>query len=852
MKANVLLFIFALVVFFIAAGPAAAEIIEVSDGQEFRDAVNTTNSNTDPENEIILLNDINLTDDLFTEDEFKAAENPSSAAKNAVGLNYSKSGTLAIKSDSSAVRKINSSLTVPDYYLYLNISGNDISLSSENVLFDGVGINIEKIAQDPQIKNIQIKDIQIVNCNRSGFYADSCDNLSLENVSVTNCKSGTGGGLFIWYTNVTIQDCNISDNTATVSAGGIRMLESNVKICGDTNICNNTVSGIASIPRGGGIYAERTNLKIYGNTNLSDNTVSGDENAVNALGGGIFFAMYVLEGTVPDLEIYENTLISNNTAVQGGGIFLNYNTSDPSHVFNISGDAVILNNSAEITVPMYDSGTGGYVSARGGGIYSLAPVNISGNAVIQNNKAIDTSSNHMNTLGGGLYTQGTTILSNEVQVIDNEADSGGGICSLLKSLTLKDKVLISGNKAQKSGGGINFQGDVLVLQNNATVAQNEAGGSGGGVYLLSDAEISDFVEISDNIAHSTGGGGGGIFMSASQTNISGNVLIRGNTAPNGGGIFAQNKSVISFSNNTTFEKNNATNESGLGGALLMMDGTTADVSGAGGQAVSFSQNTASDSGGAVYIDIDARDITPEELAHYGDFQKKTDESDLVFRENSASAGYRWDLSDSDPSNLSDAMKYIQTLPAMENTTFTEPFTNAYNNFDIYFSDGEKILSVTVPVNYFADSLDSSVIETEDFKSYEGAEIIEDDIISQFGDKDWINWYQPSGYKAGQLNETLPLTVKTDTVLNVLYVKDSGENPGNGSSGGGSGGGTGSATVVNPDDSGIGTPPSNQVPSQNTSPGEPNASNKPIIIVLLFMTAIACYAYVEKAESEKEM
>ncbi|WNY29198.1 hypothetical protein MmiEs2_14220 [Methanimicrococcus stummii] len=783
-KTRIIILISIFAVFFMAAGTAAAETIEVSDGQELRNAINVTNSNDDTENTIVLLNDIDLTDDLFTADEFKAAVNPSSLAGTALGLNYSKPGTLIFKSDSSAVRKINSSLAVSDYYLFLNVSGSDITLSSENVLFDGVGINLENVSQNPQMKNLQVKDIQIINCNNSGFYIDHCTNLTLENVSITNCRDGVGGGLNIWYSNLTIRDCNISNNAAIgsgssdprpgptagePSGGGIHLLESVVDICGDTIISGNTIDGYDGNPSGAGIDSHRSYLKIYENTKITNNTITYGGKAQGSAGGGIFSDFFQSEGTIPGLEIFDSVEISGNNAVMGGGIFVNHNATEPIYVFDIFGDVNISNNTAEIVTPIYISGTTTKKSAGGGGIFTFAPVNISNDVLIQNNKAVDSSSSPIGTVGGGIYSQGSAVLSDDVQILENQASNGAGI-AFFGSFLLKDNVLVAGNTAKSSGAGI-YSGGKLTLQNNTTIAQNSAENSGGGLYLTnSNTKISDDVLISENTAANENIGGGGIYARNSTLDISGDVLILNNVAANGGGIFSQNSSVL-LSENTSFIGNIANESSGFGGGIFMMAGSTVDVSGTGGQTVTFERNMANAGGGAVYINVNFFDLTPEELAQYADFQKKTDESDLIFTGNFAPAGYMWDLNDSDPSNLSDAMKYIQTLPVMENTTFTEPFTNAYNNFDIFFLDGDEILSAVVPVNYFADSLESSVLATEYVFSYEGAEITESDLISELG-ADWLNWYQPPDYEAGQLQEPLPITIDADTVLNVLYLKGS--------------------------------------------------------------------------------
>ncbi|WNY23832.1 hypothetical protein MmiHf6_11540 [Methanimicrococcus hongohii] len=908
---TVFLVLFVLAAVSVFAGTASAETIPVSAGTEFRAAIDQINNNSDADNTILLTTDIEIEDALFTAEDYDAADYGTNLNEKVIGINYSKTGTLTIQSDSSGSYKIHSTCTKPNYYPFLNVSGNNITIVAENVSFDGIGMNLKKIT------DVQINDIRIYNCNNSGMRIDSSENLTLLNVSITECRNDVGGGLHIWYSdNMTIRDCNISNNAAIgvgssdprpgsaapqPLGGGIHILESTVDICGETTICGNIVDGYGGIPNGAGIEADRTYLKIYNEANISNNKVLAAGSATNAVGGGIAMKLAEFENMdrVGGLEIFDSVTISENYAMQGSGIYIT-NEDGENYICNISGYVKIANNTAEATeVLRSNSGS----NANGAGIFTFSFLNLSDNVLISGNKATDISSNPAATSGGGIGAQAPVSISDDVIITKNAAGSGAGMFSF-DAVMLSNNISIDQNHANSRGGGLYLDGysgnksvisGQVMIQNNT--ADEEGGGifgtravqmelsdsvsvsdnaapEGGGIYLRhgSSAAISDNVLIENNTADKRSGFGGGIFvLNHSIADISGNAVIRHNTAKayaggifavlgevhisdnvliseneatDGGGIFVQQGSLVTLSNNTTIEKNYANLDSGFGGGLFLMD-SNAVIFGARDESVTFSQNTAADSGGAVYIYI--LDDSDSELDKYKSFVKATDESNLVFSDNFASVGYLWNSTDQ---SLSKSENYVlNNLPEMKNTTFTKPFTNAYNNYDIVFSTGDPVYPLFVEIQYYTDSVNSSnLVGAEGFNFYSGMALTESLIVSELG-ADWINLYQEDGYKSGALQETLPMTLSGDTVLTVLYVQnESGGNPGGNPDGGN---GTGNATVIDPKPPSPG--PETSVPPGDGGSGSrnPGPEAKPIIVVLLFMVSVACFAYVGKSEYENE-
>ena len=144
-----------------------------------------------------------------------------------------------------------------------------------------------------------------------------------------------------------------------------------------------------------------------------------------------------------------------------------------------------------------------------------------------------------NGTGGGIV-----IMPGDLSVTINNAviqncyshTIGGGISSFSNSLLTINGGIISNNKADNDGGGIAAFGPIII-QNNVTIAENSAAGSGGGILaagLKDEAVIRNNVKILNNTA---GTMGGGIFADGGLM-IYGNVIILGNIAHAGGGIFA--------------------------------------------------------------------------------------------------------------------------------------------------------------------------------------------------------------------------------------------------------------------------------------------------------------------------
>ena len=282
---------------------------------------------------------------------------------------------------------------------------------------------------------------------------------------LTGCESLQGGGIYVDNgTALLMPGTSVNLSAATDAGGGIFARLSSLYVYGD--VSDNTAGD-----NGGGIHVDAsfgTSLAV-----VSGATITGNSSA--AYGGGISH-----EPPYGTLTINGGTVISDNTAVDGGGVAMGDGT------LGISGEATLANNAA---------------SDEGGGLWlhRLSNATLAGTGVGDIYISANTAGGH----GGGLATDTPDVEATFVTFIDNvAAGRGGGV---------------HGNNPLGSS-------ETLSLQNTRFL--RNSGSSGGGLYADGlDVEISsDFAscdtsslakerfcsEFRKNEATATSGAGGGI------------------------------------------------------------------------------------------------------------------------------------------------------------------------------------------------------------------------------------------------------------------------------------------------------------------------------------------------------
>ncbi|QDT96166.1 choice-of-anchor Q domain-containing protein [Gimesia aquarii] len=263
----------------------------------------------------------------------------------------------------------------------------------------------------------------------------------------------------------------------------------------DLTLDSLTITGGTAINGSGG------GIRNIGTVSLLNAIVDGNTADVN--GGGILNGLLDQQGT---LNI-TNSVVSNNGAVDGAGIFNN----DQSQVTII--DSEVKDNTA---------------SNDGGGIFNdlQATIDITRSTISGNTATLD---------GGGIYNNDLASLTlNDSKVNNNTADQGAGLFNEEAASLTVNRTTISGNNALLHGGGI-YNDEGVVMLSDVSILTNTSNSDGGGFYNASagDVTISNSF-FDDNTANRDGGAIANFGVSLS---ITGTIIRDSEALRNGGGLF---------------------------------------------------------------------------------------------------------------------------------------------------------------------------------------------------------------------------------------------------------------------------------------------------------------------------
>jgi hypothetical protein len=170
------------------------------------------------------------------------------------------------------------------------------------------------------------------------------------------------------------------------------------------------------------------------------------------------------------------------------------------------------------------------------------------------------------TLAGTTELNGFTIKDGyahgtDPQIIVNgegaPENMGGGIF-INHSSPILANLTITGSSASWAGGGIYFANQSLPALNHLIITGNNAINYGGGIFIDQSTQCAlTNSTISSNISQIYGGG---IYSNAGYAFT--NVIISGNNAPNGGGIYSRNTSRLIYSSLTNVVMSGNTSTSG--------------------------------------------------------------------------------------------------------------------------------------------------------------------------------------------------------------------------------------------------------------------------------------------------
>jgi len=154
------------------------------------------------------------------------------------------------------------------------------------------------------------------------------------NETYTEDGHGYGGGIMNWGSDVTLDGCTISNNTASYLGGGIQNQST-------MTLVSSTLSGNTALYGAGISSIHEITIK---NSTIADNTA---KDAADSAGGGILY-----QGTMT----IANSTIAENAAVQGGGIYNNATT-----IAEMANSIVADNTSSDSSSPdIYGTITANY------------------------------------------------------------------------------------------------------------------------------------------------------------------------------------------------------------------------------------------------------------------------------------------------------------------------------------------------------------------------------------------------------------------------------------------------------------------------------------------------------------
>lgn len=424
--------------------------------------------------------------------------------------------------------------------------------------------------------------------------------------------TGRGGGVYVTGGTATIEGGTICQNSAQVRGGGLYVTSEGERK-GTVTVNNGSISrniaGFASdgitlydnVGRGGGVYLED------GLFTMTGGDISG--NTANYRGGGIFLTKKptLTQGTISgntarnsggglcingdELELTSADMqIYGNTAQKGGGVAV------------LNGDFILKGGAVGVEsgkANHAEKGGGVYVEAENtGGTTAADAGNTGDTTVIAASVTVNSGNIWYNsaTEGGGIYLakgEGTFTLNGEnASINNNTADNGGGI--YLYKAPLLNQGMIAENTATINGGGMYISDCLVTLkpEKDVIITQNGAK-NGAGIYIHGSSGSSESSGSTVGVVDSV--------SSASPTNkvgllvasgSTGTVHFTNNTATESGGAVCVDTGRFQLeSNNITVTGNRAAN----GGGAYVNGGKLIMLDGF------LANNTADESGGGAYV-----------------------------------------------------------------------------------------------------------------------------------------------------------------------------------------------------------------------------------------------------------
>lgn len=224
------------------------------------------------------------------------------------------------RADGGAIALFDGTLTVSDSML-LNNAANGIGSSGGAIYVTSTDA---QFAAEATISGSTISDNSAT--MSGGGVALHAGDLSLEKSIVSDNRiasvMGSGGGIFFQTGTLSVSESRIESNLVTGNdsgGGGIRTIDASFELT-DSSVSGNSVSGDSSF--GGGLAITNTSLHIANSTISANNSLG-----IDATGGGID-ARYIT------FDVVNSTITGNSASSKGGGINLVVGTDRPISLHN--------------------------------------------------------------------------------------------------------------------------------------------------------------------------------------------------------------------------------------------------------------------------------------------------------------------------------------------------------------------------------------------------------------------------------------------------------------------------------------------------------------------------------------
>ena len=469
------------------------------------------------------------------------------------------------------------------------------------------------IATDLSDENLELKFPVDITINNGNISSASLIFGGVSKTTFMNNNATQGGAIFSKLDVIFTANSTSIFTSNRADSGGAVYCESNANIVFRANSTMIFINNTADQNGGALYYYDVTNAIFEGSSSIVFNSNIADRN-----GGAICFSKLSTITFVNGSK--SNVTFQNNKAANGGAICFEGNSSSifggiSTVLFTdneaTQGGAIFCENNS--TLIFQQNSTANFINngghEHGGAIFS----NLNSGILFNDKSIVKYNNNKAENRGGSIYSEGNSAIvcggNSVVTFTSNTVNNGegGAVYSNINSgMIFKDdcQLTFAHNYAIQGGtvyaaynSSLTFDGNTSVDFNNNTAISGGAINANIYCSIVFAGNNISIVKFDSNKAIQNGG--------AIQLETDSSVTVKGSTtvefsnneAVLGGAIYGYNatKVTIAESTITTFSKNNAK----MGGAIFV---TTSNMNLTGNCSIIFYDNKAWQDGGAIYLD----------------------------------------------------------------------------------------------------------------------------------------------------------------------------------------------------------------------------------------------------------